>query len=344
MLPPRDRLAALQATQSRAVTLLTLALRHQRLPHGVLIVGPPSAPVRDFGELLVAALICRAWQRPLAMAAADPTATAILGGCGDCVDCRALASGTHANLNVLTGNERGAINVAQVRAATAKLHLRPRDGGLNLLRIEGAQGLHPSAQNALLKTLEEPPGEGCIIMETMSVGLMLPTILSRVVRVVLTAPHKNASLQALAQSGIDSPYAELLAPQVGLNAARAQELMAEGFVQVEGTVRAALTFGASVQTTVGHATALASNPQHFDMALALLELLLRDALASLGGAPEQLMTQAGVANVLTQLPGERISAGIDQLMTLRRQRKLNINRAQALEGLFVTLNHRGVVS
>jgi hypothetical protein len=313
------------------VRLLTQALRHGRLPHGVLVVGPPSTEVRPLCDALTAYLLC---QKP------NPE---LFDPCGACPGCARFAAHTHASVTYLAANGRGVLSVNEVRGASAKLYLRPPDGGINIMRIDSAQNMQKPAQNALLKTLEEPPGHGCIILGATSVGLLLPTILSRVARVVLGTPNKSTSVAALAASGIDSPYAELLAPQVGADTALAHTLMAAGFVHVVDTLREALTLGLSVWQSQAFAQKLGDSPEQFDMTLAVIEVLLRDALAELGGAPEGLMTQPGVANILTQLPGERIGRGIDQLMTLRRQRKLNINRAQALEGLFVTLNHRGIV-
>ncbi len=332
---------AIEASQPRAVQVLARMVRHGRLSHGIMVVGPASTPVQQMCQALAAFLLCREPCRTGASQSLAPGDGAELLACGKCSGCRLYSAGTHPSLTVVTGNERGTITVAQVRAASAKLHLHPRDGGLNIMCIHGAQGMQKGAQNALLKTLEEPPGQGCIIMGTTSVGLLLPTILSRVVRVVLAPPDKAASIDALTQGGIDSPYAELLAPQVGTNVALAQSMMEAGFVQVEGSLREALTAHMPVEQSHAIATRLAQNAQHFDMAVALLEVLLRDALAALGGVQQHLMTQPGVGNLLTQLPGPRISRAIDGLMLLRRQRKLNIHRAQALMGLFVTLNHRG---
>jgi len=325
------RLSALRTTQPRAVRLITQALAHGRLPHGILVVGPPSTEVRPLCDALTGYLLCQNPNQELF----DP--------CGVCPGCKSFAAHTHGSVTYLAANERGTLTVNEVRAASAKLHLRPQGGGINIMRIDGAQAMGKPAQNALLKTLEEPPEHGCIILGATSVGLLLPTILSRVVRVVLSTPQKHNSVAALAASGIDSPYAELLAPQVGADTALAQKMMEAGFVQVVDTLREALTFGLSVHQSQSFAQKLSESPEQFDMALAILEVLLRDALAALGEAPDDLMTQPGVANILTQLSGERIGRGIDRLMILRRQRKLNINRAQALEGLLVTLNHRGVV-
>lgn len=331
-MPTRDvRLSALAVAQPRAVHHLTQALRHKRLPHGILVVGPPSTGVLAVCQALTYSLVCAGLSRT------------DVDACGVCAPCQSYGRGTLGEVQAVAASDRGTISVDQVRTGSKKLGLRPAQGRINILRINDAQGMLKGAQNALLKTLEEPPGQSCIIMGATSVGLLLPTLLSRVVRVTLQPADKQVSLQAMAAAGIDAPYAAWLAPQVGAQGEQAQAMMDDGFVAVADALREALTLGLSAPKCQSLAQTLGQNPKHFDMVLGLLELMLRDALATLGSAPQEMLTQPGVANVLTQLPGSRISAGIDRLMLLRRRRRLNINRSQALEGLFVTLNHRGAV-
>ena len=88
---------------------------------------------------------------------------------------------------VVLKNEENSIGVADVREFTKKLSLAPYHG-LNLAGIiQDAHKLTTEAQNALLKTLEEPAPKSIIFLETVSADVLLPTIASRCQTVSLTS-------------------------------------------------------------------------------------------------------------------------------------------------------------
>jgi len=71
------------------------------------------------------------------------------------------------------------ISIAQVRDLERKLALKPYVASLKIALIHEAEKLTLSAQNALLKTLEEPPGDTLIILTTPQASFLLPTVVSR---------------------------------------------------------------------------------------------------------------------------------------------------------------------
>lgn len=75
--------------------------------------------------------------------------------------------------------EDGAVGVRDVRDFTKKLSLAPFGGKILAGIIEDAHALTPEAQNALLKTLEEPNSKTKLFLETANADLLLPTIASR---------------------------------------------------------------------------------------------------------------------------------------------------------------------
>jgi DNA polymerase-3 subunit delta' len=91
------------------------------------------------------------------------------------------------------------------------LALRAREGGWRVVLVREAERLNRSAQNALLKTLEEPGERVLIVLESSRVDLLLETTLSRCVRVAF-APLESADVRAvLGQAGIHGEAAEKLA-------------------------------------------------------------------------------------------------------------------------------------
>lgn len=75
--------------------------------------------------------------------------------------------------------EPTSIGVERVRSVASRLSIRPVASPSHAIIIKEAQTMTPEAQNAFLKTLEEPPGEAIIFLETSMPDTLLPTILSR---------------------------------------------------------------------------------------------------------------------------------------------------------------------
>lgn len=71
------------------------------------------------------------------------------------------------------------IGIETVRALIGRLVIHPVAGARHAVIIRQAHAVTPEAQNAFLKTLEEPPGDALIILETGSPDSLLPTVLSR---------------------------------------------------------------------------------------------------------------------------------------------------------------------
>ncbi len=76
-------------------------------------------------------------------------------------------------------NDTPAIGIDEIRDFQHRLTLKPRDSQYSLGIIADAQKLTPQAQNALLKTLEEPPLHALVFLITPNTSILLPTILSR---------------------------------------------------------------------------------------------------------------------------------------------------------------------
>lgn len=100
----------------------------------------------------------------------------------------------HLNLPdvVEIGSGSGRTGIADIRSFIARLHLRPTVSPVTAGIIRNAETMTPEAQNALLKTLEEPPDHAMLILETGSPDLLLPTVISRCRMVRLAVPVPTA--------------------------------------------------------------------------------------------------------------------------------------------------------
>lgn len=76
-------------------------------------------------------------------------------------------------------NSNETIGIEEARTLQSKLYLKPLKGKSKAVVVKVTQGITPEAQNALLKSLEEPPQNTIIIITIPTIRLLLPTILSR---------------------------------------------------------------------------------------------------------------------------------------------------------------------
>ena len=148
----------------RPVSILKRALAHDALAHAFLFSGEPGIGKRLAALALAGALNCQ-----------SPSAD---GGCGVCPSCRKVSSGSHPDVHLLVP-DGDVIKIDQVRDAQAGLSLKPYEGRMKVLIVDGAEAMNDAAQNAFLKTLEEPPGESLLILITSMPQSLLPTIRSR---------------------------------------------------------------------------------------------------------------------------------------------------------------------
>ena len=132
--------------------------------------------------------------------------------CDCCAACVQVALGVHPDFNsVARQSNRTDVLIEQVRDLIERLGLRPSRGDRRVAIIDDAETLNLPAQNALLKTLEEPPGHTIIFMVTQSERALLDTVRSRM-RPVRFGPLSVGEI------------ASVLAGRAGLAADRANAL------------------------------------------------------------------------------------------------------------------------
>lgn len=133
------------------------------LSHAYLLAGPAGCGKRTLAGLLSQALVCSgAGEVP----------------CGACDHCRKAVAGVHPDI-LRVGSDGKDITVSQVREVRSDAYIRPNEAGRKVYILENAQTMNGSAQNALLKLLEEGPAYAAFLLLSDNAGAMLPTVRSR---------------------------------------------------------------------------------------------------------------------------------------------------------------------
>ena len=148
--------------------------------------------------------------------------TRLLEPCGKCLSCLQAQSGNQPDIITVTHEKPNSISVKEIRDMRADLSIKPYSNARKIYIIPDAEKLTTQAQNALLKTLEEPPEYAVIILIADGISAFLPTILSRCV-VLQTRAVEEAQIAEFLQREKNLPQdqAQILARFAGGNPGQA---------------------------------------------------------------------------------------------------------------------------
>lgn len=140
-------------------------------------------------------------------------------GCGQCPACRAFDGNNHPDVIWVSHEKPNVISVEEIRRQLVDdMGIRPYRGGRKIYLVDEAEKMNPQAQNALLKTLEEPPEYGMIFLLCGNRNAFLPTVLSRLV--ALNAEEFSAEeAENISETAALDELFGLLARVKGLSAA-----------------------------------------------------------------------------------------------------------------------------
>ena len=164
-----------------------------RIAHAFLLSGPHGTGKRTCANYLTQTILCASPQAP----------------CGQCPACKKVLAGLHPDVHVV-GEEEKSISVDTIRALRDQLALRPFEADRHIALIPRADRMTAQAQNALLKTLEEPAGGNVFFLLTDQPGAMLPTIVSRCRRLRFSPVSVEACAEILAEKGVQGAVGRAL--------------------------------------------------------------------------------------------------------------------------------------
>ena len=228
--------------------------------------------------------------------------------CGNCSACRRIARGVHADVLVIEPGDTGSIKVDQVRAAIERTAYRPFEGRRRVVIVDEADAMEAPPQNALLKTLEEPPAASTFVLVTSRPDVLLPTVRSRCQRIRFgpISPAEMASV-LMRDHGFEEREAHAAATAAEGSIGRALEGDSEAYVGARDAAEAMLKTVAQAVTPaqrLAAARALGGDKVDRDelgRRLRLVASMLRDLGVLLSRADEQSLANADLKPVLARL-------------------------------------------
>lgn len=297
---------------------LLRSARAGRLVHAYLFCGARGCGKTTLARLLAQALFCGAGEaeRP----------------CGHCPACKRFLSGNHPDARTVAPKGRS-IGVDDVRELIDYLSRRPYEGGWHVAIIERAEKMTPSAQNALLKTLENPPEDTVFFLLTETPGALLSTVRSRARLVRVSPLTREACAEALVRRGVEAKRAARLAGLAHGSVGRALELGSDaGF---EALLARSLTSLAALKDPASVAEAAApfyEERERQEDLLEIFEIIGRDRMALENGVAPEALTGEELENV--RVDGRKLLLSV---LAARRMLSANVAWPNALDALYLSL-------
>lgn len=200
--------------QDEAVRSLQTAIGRDATRHAYVFSGPEGSGKAWLAQVFAQALQCD-----------DPPESGV--PCLACRSCRKIARGVHPDVQVFdlarqaamaerSGGKNTTMTIETVRELTATSGLRPMESRWRVVIIEDAETLQETAQEALLKTLEDPPGFMVLVLLTNDADVLLPTVHSRCQQIDLRLVARPAIVESLVEAGVSGESsAELVSLAAG---------------------------------------------------------------------------------------------------------------------------------
>ena len=175
--------------QDQIVEHLKAAVKMKKVSHAYILQGERSSGKEFIAKVFAMALQCE-------RQGGDP--------CGECRSCKQAASGNQPDIIRVSHEKPNTIGVEDIRKVTGDIAIKPYSSEKKIYIINEAEKMTVQAQNALLKTLEEPPEYAVILLLTTNVDALLPTIQSRCVLLTMK-PAKDEAVKKFLMENLMIP-------------------------------------------------------------------------------------------------------------------------------------------
>ena len=309
------------------------AIANHKISHAYILTGEAGMGRKSIANAFAMTLLCE-------KGGSEP--------CMSCHSCKQVMSGNHPDLIYVTHEKPGSIGVDDVREQiNDTIMIRPYSSYYKIYIVDEAEKMTVQAQNALLKTIEEPPSYAVIILITTNQEAFLPTILSRCVQMKLK-PLKDFTIKSYLTQNLHIPEkdADICAAFARGNLGKAIHLSSsdefrELFQKVMVLVKNVGTMDISMLLDCIREM----KEQNFDIGevLDLMQLWYRDVLMFKVTKDMNLLIFKDEYKMINET-GEKVDyAGLEAILaaidTARTRLNANVNMELAMELLLLTMKN-----
>lgn len=303
-----------------------------RASHAYLFLGGAGAGKRLIANTFAKALQCEGESRP----------------CDSCKSCHAFNHGNHPDVIYFQPLKNGkTYTIEDVREQILEtVDLKPFQYEKKIYIIEKADTLNIQSQNALLKTLEEPPAHAVFLLLAERAEAFLPTILSRVVVMKLRSLSAETVAEYLMQRGHSAEESHILAAYAQGRIGQALELVEdEGFREMRQDILSKLE--ALPAMSEGDAYLLAKDLEVYKSDLRFLdimELWYRDLLTAKSIREEGYLIQKDKKDAILRAarePAAQLAKKAAAVRTARMRLAQNANFRLTIEVMLMDLKETG---
>ena len=309
------------------------AIESHRISHAYILTGEEGTGRKSIANAFAMTLLCE-------KGGTEP--------CMVCHSCKQALSGNHPDLIYVTHEKPASIGVDDIREQiNDTIQIRPYSSYYKIYIVDEAEKMTVQAQNALLKTIEEPPSYAVIILITTTQEAFLPTILSRCVQLKLK-PLKDFTVKSYLTEHLKVPEkdAELCAAFARGNLGKAIHLASsEEFKELYRRVMSLLKNVGSMEIGMLLDCIREIKEQNFDIyeVLDLMQLWYRDVLMYKVTKDMNLLVFKDEYRMINET-GQKIDyAGLEAILaaidTARTRLEANVNLDLAMELLLLTMKN-----
>lgn len=303
-------------TPDTPLRILTAMMGNKGGPHALLFTGIEGSGKFEAARRLAMTLNCQSLRetvvgsgRHLSTQKPPPALTP----CGACRSCRKIRSDTHPDILIV--KPAGVfIKIDAVRELCRTLGMKPYEAAVRVVIICDAQAMNPSAANALLKVLEEPPERTVFVLTADHAAGLLPTVVSRCQQVRFhPLPAERLAKRLMEERGVSKEEALALAIMANGSLSRALSLHRAGWVQRRSWLLGQLAHLPRLRPGVVMAIAsrLSKNREFFERYLEIIYTWIRDTAVCLS-APQEVIYRDVVADLQTAAAGRSTASILEQ--------------------------------
>ena len=282
-------------SNQRVKQQLGILLETERFPHALIIEGDEGIGKKTLAKEIALSLLCISEEeRP----------------CRECAQCRKVLKGVHPDVCEYGPDESKKsrpFSVDTVREIITDASIKPNEGQYKVYFLYECERMNPSAQNALLKLIEEPPEYAVFILCTTSKSAFLETVLSRSVVVTLQGVEYIEGANYICEKNSDIDYNDALHSITVCNGniGKALEALGDGklqkYIEIANDIALA-SISANEYELIKACSVFEKDKNTLIGALTFLKSILRDAVV---GSQEMLSNQNDTVKKLSSALSKR---------------------------------------